>query len=207
MITVARASLLACHECAKIVPMRDHPPRSRLLCPRCGAALRLRKPASLSRTMALVIAALILYVPANLYPIMTLKLMGKGEPHTILGGVIELIEADAYECAALVLFASIVVPLLKLVGLTFLCYTVHRKSRWRPRDRTLLYRVIEVIGRWSMIDIFMVSILVALVNVGGIAFVDPGLGATFFAAVVVITMFAAEAFDPRLIWDAVERQE
>ena len=147
---------------------------------------------------------MILYLPANLYPIMTVSMMGEGDPHTILGGVVALIEAESYPSAVLVLVASIIVPLVKLGGLTFLLLSVQRRWQWRPRDRTLAYRIIEVVGRWSMIDVFMVSILVALVNLGALAYVEPGIGAVYFSAVVITTMCAAASFDPRLIWDSLE---
>jgi paraquat-inducible protein A len=173
-------------------------------CPRCHAALHRRKPDSISRTWALVLTGVVLYVPANLYPIMTVTSFGRGEPDTILSGVVRLFEAGMWPLALLVFFASITVPVLKLAGLSFLLLSVQRRWRWRPRQRTLLYRVIDAVGRWSMIDIFMISILVALVKLGSIATVEPGIGATAFAAVVVVTMIAATAFDPRLIWDAME---
>jgi paraquat-inducible protein A len=173
-------------------------------CPRCGERLHQRKLDPIARTWALVIAAAILYIPANVYPVLRIEILGKSEADTILGGVQDLLTAGMWEIAALVFFASIAVPLLKLAGLSFLLISVQRRSRWRPRDRTLLYRVIEYIGRWSMIDMFMTSILVALVQLGAVATIDPGVGATCFASVVVITMFAARCFDPRLIWDRME---
>jgi paraquat-inducible protein A len=108
--------------------------------------------------------------------------------------------------ALLVFFASITVPVLKLLTLTFLLLSVQYKSQWRPRERTVLYRITEVVGRWSMIDIFMISILIALVKLQAVATIEPGLGAISFAAVVIITMFAAMSFDPRLIWDRLERK-
>ena len=199
-LTAAAASLKSCHSCGDLSPAGTGAER----CPRCGAALHLRKPNSLARTAALLLAAAICYVPANVFPVMTVRQFGRGEPSTILGGIQELIESGMWSLALLVLFASIVVPMLKLVTLTLLVWSVRRGSRWRPRDRTRLYRLTEQVGRWSMIDMFMISILVALVNLGAVATIEPGLGATFFAAVVVITMFAAMSFDPRLIWDRME---
>jgi paraquat-inducible protein A len=145
-----------------------------------------------------------LYVPANLLPVMTVTSFGKGEPDTILSGVKVLIEAGMWPIALLVFFASITVPVLKLLGLSFLLISVQRRSAWRPRDRTFLYRIIESVGRWSMVDIFMISILVALVDLGSIATIQPGPGAIAFAAVVIITMIASMAFEPRLIWDRQE---
>jgi paraquat-inducible protein A len=200
-------SLISCHGCDQLCLMRPLPPRSGALCPRCGSALHRRKPNSMARTWALVIAAAILYVPANLLPVMTVVYFGRGEPDTILSGVRVLIEAGMWPVALLVFFASITVPVLKLVGLTFLLVTVQRGSTWRMRDRTLLYRIIEGIGRWSMVDIFMISILVALVNLGAVATILPGAGAICFAAVVILTMFASMSFEPRLIWDAWEKRD
>ena len=176
-------------------------------CPRCGGIVWRRKPNSIQRTWALVIAATLFYLPANIFPILTVELMGKGEPDTIISGVIELINAGMWEIAALIFFASITVPVLKLVGLSYLLISVQRRSRKNPRERTRLYRLAEGIGRWSMIDMFMVSIVCALVQLGAIATINPGLGAICFATVVVITMFAASSFDPRLIWDAASANE
>ena len=176
------------------------------MCPRCGASLHYRKPNSISRTWALIWAAIILYIPANVYPVMTVISFGKGSPDTILSGVKALAEHGMWPLALLVFFASITVPMAKLIGMIYLLLSVQRKSHWRPKDRTVLYRVTEVIGRWSMIDIFMISILVALVKLQAIATIEPGPGAISFAAVVVLTMFAAMSFDPRLIWDAMEKK-
>lgn len=197
-----RAGLVACHACHLVCRMGAHAEDEVPRCPRCGAAMHRRKPNSLSRAWALGIAAVILYIPANVYPVMTVISFGKGEPSTILGGVEELFSAGMWPLALLVFFASITVPVLKLVGLFGLLVSVQRRSTWRIRDRTMLYRIVEAVGRWSMIDIFMLSILVALVRLGAIATIEPGVGAISFAGVVVLTMFAATAFDPRLIWDA-----
>jgi paraquat-inducible protein A len=171
-------------------------------CPRCGRRLRQRKRQSVIRSWALLAAAMILYFPANLLPVMTIIRFGQGEPNTILHGVVELIDAQMWPLAMLVFMASITVPLLKLVGLTSMLLMTHEGSpRWLG-ERTLLYRVVDAVGRWSMIDVFMLTVLVALVRMGFIATVLPGNGAVAFASVVVLTMFAAAAFDPRLMWDA-----
>jgi len=127
---------------------------------------------------------------------------GTGQPNTILGGVRDLIRSGLWPLALLVFFASIAVPVLKLISLGVLLISTQRRSRWRLHDRTALYRVVEGIGRWSMIDVFMISILVALVQFGTLETVIPGPGAIAFAGVVILTMFAAECFDPRLMWDA-----
>jgi paraquat-inducible protein A len=175
-------------------------------CRRCFAPLRPRKPDSIARTWALLIAAAILYIPANLFPVLTIVQFGSGEPSTILGGARELLESGMWPLAALVFFASVAVPALKLLGLGLLMIGVQRGWTRRLHDRTVLYRFVHWIGRWSMIDVFMESILVALVQFGGLAKIDPGIGAMFFAAVVILTMLAAESFDPRLMWDAAERR-
>jgi len=135
---------------------------------------------------------------------MTVIQFGRGAPSTILGGVVHLIEGGMWVLALIILFASVVVPVLKLLVLSFLIVTVQKKSDWRPRDRTLLFRVTEGVGAWSMVDIYVVAILVGLVNFEALSTIRPGIGATFFGAVVVVTMFAAHSFDPRLIWDGAE---
>ena len=174
-------------------------------CPRCGGDLPRRKPDSLTRTWALLAAAICLYVPANVLPILTLVRLGKGAPSTIIGGALELLAAGMWPLALLVFFASITVPVLKVAGLVLLLVTTQRGSAWRLGTRTRLYRVIEFIGRWSMIDVFMISILTAVVHLGFVANVTPEPGVLAFAAVVIITMFAAITFDPRLMWDAAGR--
>lgn len=198
-----RGGFVDCHACGFVL-LGTEDPRHHADCPRCGAHLHRRKPDSLTRTWALVITAAILYIPANVFPVMTVISFGKGEPDTILSGVKALIEADMWPLALIVFFASITVPVLKLCGLSYLLISVQRRSQWRPRDRTRLYRLVEAVGRWSMIDIFMITILIALVKLGNIATIEPGVGATSFAGVVIITMIASHNFDPRLIWDRME---
>jgi len=188
-----------CHVCGLVSNL---PAGGQGGCPRCGAALHRRRPDSLTRTWALVLTAIILYIPANLFPVMTVISLGSGAPDTIMSGVIELADSGMWPLAALVFFASITVPVLKLIGLILLLVSTQRGATRRLRDRTVLYRIVEAVGRWSMIDIFMISILVALVQLGELATIEPGVGAVSFAAVVVITMIAAMTFDPRLMWDA-----
>jgi paraquat-inducible protein A len=196
--------LVSCHGCDQLYRVSEtgHP-----ICSRCGADLHKRKPNSIATGWALTIAACILYIPANLLPIMTVVHFGQGAPATILGGVKLLIHAGMWPIAALVFFASVAVPVMKLICMAYLLLSVQWRSTWRPRDRTLLYRVVEAVGRWSMVDIFMISILVALVSLGSIATIEPGAGAVAFAGVVIITMIAAMAFDPRLIWDIAEERD
>jgi paraquat-inducible protein A len=194
----------SCHTCDLLVARPE--PGQRWSCPRCGDAIHgMRMHDSLPRTWALLSAATILLIPANILPVMTVIRFGQGEPSTILAGVVHLVEDGAVPLALLVLFASFVVPIAKIAALTVLLLTVQRGSDWRTRDRTLLYRVTEAVGAWSMIDIFLVGILVALVRMDALATVTPGLGATFFGAAVVLTMLAAHSFDPRLVWDRAGR--
>ena len=176
-------------------------------CSRCGFRLHDRKPGSIERTWAFAIAAVVLYIPANIYPVLTVVQLGAGQPSTILGGVRELLELGMWPLAALVFFASVAVPVLKLIGLAILLISTHAGSGWALHDRTVLYRIVDAIGRWSMIDIFMESILVALVQFGKLASVYPGPGAIAFAAVVILTMLAARSFDPRLMWDSARAAE
>ena len=174
-------------------------------CPRCEAALHRRKPDSISRTWALMIAAAVLYIPANYYPVLTVKQLGAGAPSTILGGVEELIAARMYPLAALVFFASIAIPMLKLVGLSIMLVTTQTGRTGWLRSRTRLYHIVRWVGRWSMIDIFMEALLGALVKFGNVITIEPGMGALAFCGVVILTMLAAETFDPRLMWDAAEQ--
>lgn len=174
-------------------------------CPRCGGRLHHRKPNSLARTAAFAVTAAVLYVPANILPVLTLTRFGRGAPSTILGGVMELAGAGMWPLALLVFFASVTVPVMKLIGLSWLLVSTRLAERGRLVERTRLYRIVDVIGRWSMVDVFMISILTALVRFGVIASVQPDAGVLSFCAVVILTILAAMAFDPRLMWDAATR--
>ncbi len=194
---------VGCHLCGLVANLRPDGRAQR--CVRCSAPLHARKPDSLNRTLALLFSAAILMIPANVYPVMTVIRFGQGEPNTILSGVLHLIESGMWGLALIVFFASIVVPVLKLIVLGWLLWSIHTESGWRPRDRTQLYRVTEVVGAWSMVDVFLVGLLSALVSLDALSTIRPGIGATYFAAVVISTMFAAHCFDPRLIWDSAGR--
>ena len=202
--TALEKSLVSCHSCHLVSKATAVHGKGKMICPRCGSVLHQRKPRSLSRTWALVIAAFIFYIPANVLPITKVTSLGQAQTDTIMSGVIYFILTGMWPIALIIFTASIFVPLAKLIILTFLLISVDRKWQWRPRDRTRLYRITEAIGRWSMTDVYVVTILVALVRLGALANVDAEPGAIFFAAVVVTTMFAAMSFDPRLIWDAME---
>jgi paraquat-inducible protein A len=174
-------------------------------CPRCGAPLHHRKPGSVSTTAALVITAAVLYIPANLLPVMHTHTFFNDEDDTILSGVISLAQQGSWPIALLVFFASIVVPLLKLVALGEMLIAVSRKRLKHARERSRLFRMVEFVGRWSMLDVFAMSLLVTLVQIQSLAFIEIRPGALAFAAVVVLTMLAAQSFDERLIWDAHDR--
>ena len=199
------AGILICTECHEL--NRQDPDTDEQTCTRCGALVHARRPNSLMRTWALLITAAILYIPANLLPIMTVNSLGQGAPSTIMSGVIELVQHGMFPIAAVVFIASILVPTLKLVGIALLLFSVQRHQPLSARQRIIMYRFIEFIGRWSMLDIFVIAILVAVVNFGRLASIEANLGAVAFASVVILTMFAAVTFDPRLIWDNTESDD
>jgi paraquat-inducible protein A len=194
--------MVGCETCGLVSAPRPADPH----CPRCETMLHPRRRDSVARTWALVIAAAILYVPANYYPVLTVIQLGAGEPSTIIGGIRELVTAGQYPLAALVFFASVAVPMLKLVGLVTMLITTQTGRVGWLRDRTRLYHVVRFVGRWSMIDIFMESLLGALIVFGSVITIEPGVGAEAFCGVVILTMFAAETFDPRLMWDVAARR-
>ncbi len=199
--TAASRHLASCHLCLKLADASLHH------CPRCGEALHLRKSNSLQRTLALLITAAVLYIPANILPIMITDQLGNATPSTILGGVVLLIDMGSIPIAAVIFIASVLVPLGKLIALFYLCWTVSRGRPVNPRQRTVMYRVTELIGKWSMVDVFVVSILVALVHLTGLLVILPGSAAVAFAGVVLVTIVAAESFDPRIIWDQQEQAD
>jgi len=200
VLTAARAGLVSCETCGLL--SRPVHPENPGHCPRCGAELEFRRPHSIQYTWALVIAAAICYIPANLLPVMTTTAFGSAESDTIMGGVVFLYASGSWPLALIVLVASVMVPLGKLVALAYLLITVQRGVPGGARERTRLYRLVEFIGRWSMLDVFVDTFTVALVQLQPLMAVEPGPGVVFFAAVVVLTMIAAETFDPRLIWDS-----
>ncbi len=203
-VTAASQSLASCHDCSLLARVPGGHGHVAARCPRCGARLHARRTNSIHRTWALVISAAILYVPANLLPVMTVTSLGKTQSDTILSGVIYLLNHGMWPLALVVFVASVAVPLLKLAVLSSLLVSVQLRSTRRLVDRTRLYRITELVGRWSMVDIYVVTILVALVQLGALATIEAQMGAVYFGSVVVLTMLAAENFDPRLIWDPLE---
>lgn len=193
--TAASRNLASCHLCMKLADASLHH------CPRCGEALHLRKANSLQRTLALLVTACVLYIPANMLPIMITDQFGNSTDSTILGGVVMLIDMGSVPIAAIIFIASVMVPLGKLIALFYVCWSVSAGRTTDPRQRTVLYRAAELIGKWSMVDVFVVSILVALVHLTGLLVILPGAAAVAFAGVVIVTIVAAESFDPRMIWD------
>ncbi|EHH67115.1 paraquat-inducible protein A [Gluconobacter morbifer] len=196
--------MLSCHACHLVVAF-DHPvPQEEDMgdCPRCDQILRRRKPQSLSSATCLLVASIVFYLPANLMPVMTYTRVGHGEPSTIIRGVIELWQAGMIPLSLLVLFASITVPVLKIVALTIMLITTRLRLDRHLGKLAKLYRLVVIIGRWSMIDVFMISILVAVVHFGFLANVTADPGMVCFALVVILTIFAADMFDPRGMWDA-----
>ncbi len=194
-MTAASQGLASCHVCLKLAEIEQRH------CPRCGAVLHLRKTNSIDRTLALLFTACVLYIPANILPIMVTDQLGQPTPSTIIGGVVLLLNMGSFSIAAVIFFASVMIPSSKLLMMFYLCWSVYRGPPETLRQRTVLYRITEFIGKWSMIDVFVVAILVALINLSNVIVIQAGTAAIAFAAVVIVSMLAAESFDPRLMWD------
>jgi len=199
-VTAAEAGLVSCEICRLL--SRPALAGEAGFCPRCGAELAARRHHSIQYTWALVIAAAICYIPANALPVLSTTTLGSSDAETILGGVAFLYTSGSWPLALIVLIASVMVPLGKLLALSYLLIAVQRGSLGGNRERTRLYRIVEFVGRWSMLDVFVDTFTVALVQLSPLMSVDPGPGVLFFAAVVILTMIAAASFDQRLIWDA-----
>ena len=200
--TAARTHLLPCSSCG-ILNRRAPGPAAAgdPNCARCGSAVHARKPHNISRSLALLLAACILYAPANLLPILETSSEFGSQRDTIMSGVVYLWTSGAWPLAVLIFSASILIPLAKLLALAVLLFSVHRRWRRACLQRARLYRMVERIGRWSMTDIFVAAIVSTLVQLRGVATIKVGPGAVAFGAVVVLTLLATRTFDPRLIWD------
>lgn len=190
-----------CHQLVKIKRGKKE------YCPRCGTAVYLRKPDSLNISLALVIASIILYIPANLYPMMHVHTFVGSQSDTIISGIIYFFESGSYLIAFVILIASIVVPFIKMVILLYLIYSVKRGKAEDKEQKLKLYILTEVIGKWSMVDVYVVSIMISLVHFGPLTEIKAGAGAVFFLMVVILTMLSAMAFDSRLIWDIKEKED
>ncbi|WP_295385596.1 paraquat-inducible protein A [uncultured Thiodictyon sp.] len=198
-LTAAHLGLTTCATCGLLSrPASDTVPGH---CPRCGASLHRRHPDAIQRTWALTIAAAICYIPANALPVMITTVAGSATPDTIMGGVVFLFTSGSWPLGLIVLIASVLIPLGKLLAIAWLLIAVQRRALGGERARMRTIRLVRLIGRWSMLDIFVDTFTVALVQLAPLMSVQPGLGVVFFGAVVVLTMLAAESFDPRLLWD------
>jgi paraquat-inducible protein A len=203
-LTGMNLGLVSCESCGLLSRPADiHEPG---YCPRCGEELAFRKHDAIQRTWAFIIAAFICYIPANLLPVMVSTTLGKSEDDTILSGVVLLYDTGSWPLALIVLIASVVIPLAKIMSLAYLLITVQRGSIKGRNDRQRLYRLVEFVGRWSMLDVFVIAFTAALIQLKPLMSIKPGAGVLFFAAVVVLTMIGAEKFDPRLIWDSSNEQ-
>jgi len=201
--TASELNLCLCHSCGLACDMTGEPHQ----CPRCDAPLHRRKTNSLTRTWAYMFAALAFYVPANLLPVMNTTLLGSGADSTIMSGVLEFWEHGAWDIAVIIFVASIAVPGVKFVALTLLLVTVQRDSHSARKERSKLYRFVELIGYWSMLDVLVVALVAALVKFQALGDIEPRVGILFFGLVVVFTMLSAMSFDPRLIWDNAPDEE
>lgn len=192
----SEVQLVLCHTCKKACPYDS------ITCSRCGATLHRRRPDSLVRTWSLLLTGLIFYLPANLLPVMRTDIFGNGRESTIMSGVLELWKGGAWDIAALIFIASVVVPCMKFLIMFLLLISTQRRSQWRTLERARLYRIVERVGYWSMLDVLVVAVLSALVQFQLLSNIEPRVGIVFFGFVVVFTMLASMSFDPRLIWDA-----
>jgi paraquat-inducible protein A len=195
-VTATQAGYIACTECGRV-----HRPDA-AQCTRCYAHLSSREPQSLQKVWAYLLAGIIAFIPANIYLMINTKTLTSSSESTILGGVMELAQSGSYGIAVIVFAASILIPLGKFLAISFLAISVQRQSLIDAHARQRLYEIVEFIGRWSMIDVFVVAILSALVQLEGVATITPGIAALSFSLSVIFTMLSAQSFDARLIWDA-----
>lgn len=196
--SAARNSLACCSCCHKLCSAEL------ARCDRCGTRIYLRVPYSVQATLALVITAILFYIPANVFPVMTTTLLGNTTESTIIGGVIVFFEHGSYFIASVIFIASVVIPLAKMVAIIWICHVISNKEKYNHHDVMRLYRMTEFVGKWSMIDVYVVALLVALVQIEGLISIQPGAAANAFATVVVLTMLAAKKLDMRLIWDKLD---
>ena len=204
-VTAMQSGLQGCEDCGLL--SRPHADEEEGACPRCGAALEFRKADSIQRTWAFLVAAAVCYVPANLLPVLTTTTAAGAESDTILQGVVLLWSPTGWPLSLIVLVASIMIPSAKILALGYLLITVQRGAIANGAQRVRLYRTVELIGRWSMVDVFVDTFTASLVQLQPLMAVEPAPGLFFFAAVVVLTMLAVESFDPRLIWDPASSRE
>jgi paraquat-inducible protein A len=205
LVAATKKNIVVCKTCGLVQRLDELAPGMVAECARCGSILRKHKANSLGRTAAFSLSGLVFYVPANIYPILHMKWYGAQSESTVWDGCVSLFQSGQWLVAAVVFFASILTPLLKLVGLFYLVATTKLKSAHWRRERTWTYKTLEVIGPWSMLDVFLLAVLVALVRLGELATVLPGRGLFAFTAMVVLTILATSSFDPTLIWQEPEK--
>ena len=201
IVSAKDRGLAGCHICGQVIRLNDG---RHALCPRCGSDVHFRKNNSLSRAWALLISAFIMYIPANTEPMMRNTSLGDESSDTIISGVIYFLTHGDWPVALVIFLASVVLPMLKMIAIAYLLIMVQRGKVTRQREKTRLYLLAEVLGRWSMVDIFVVALMITLVQLGELATFEPGPAAIAFSLVVMLTMFAEMVFDPKLIWDEVE---
>jgi paraquat-inducible protein A len=195
--SAASLGLVGCHGCTRVSAKEEE------ICRHCGASLHSRNDNSIQKTLALLFTGMIFYVPANTLPMLSTRLLGSDSSSTIIGGAIELWQYGSYPIAAVIFIASVLIPLAKFCSMLWLCFSI--KQNQQALMRTKMYRVNEFIGRWSMIDVFVVAVLVAMLQMGNLITIIPGHAAVAFCCSVILTMLAAQNFDPRLIWDDYEQ--
>ncbi len=201
VITARQAGLVGCRRCARAWPMGTQ------TCGACGSHLKSRDDASLQRVWAWWIAGLMAYIPANLYPMLETRTLFISQSNTIVGGAIDLASHGSYGVATIILVASVLIPIGKFLAIAYLAISVHRSDQSPGHPRQTLFEVVEYIGRWSMIDVFVVAILASLVHLGSVASISPGPASLTFSLSVICTMLSAQSFDSRLIWDQLDPQE
>ncbi len=192
---------ISCHDCGKLISAKEIPEGFQPACPRCSADIHARKPHSLSRTWALIITSAILFLPANLLPIMRVDFLGSQEYSTIMDGIIYFFHENEYGIGLIIFTASVLVPLFKIIGMTIILLSIQFKWKSWLRHKTAMFHFIEFIGRWSMLDIFVIALMSTLVKFGTFTSTQAAPAASYFTAVVLCTMFAALTFDSRLLWD------
>lgn len=200
--TAMAAGFMRCHDCGKLVRAESPPDNGVLVCPRCEASIHYRNTNAIPRTWALIITAAILLFPANLLPIMRVDFMGSQEYSTIMDGILYFFHSEEYGIGLIIFIASVLVPLFKIIGMVLILLSIRFKWKTWLRHKTVMFRFIQFVGRWSMLDIFVIALMSALVDFGTFTSTQAGPGATYFTAVVICSMFAAITFDPRLLWDA-----
>jgi len=204
--TARHLGVVACHDCGLVCEdWLDASPHAG--CPRCGAPLHRRRPDSIARAWALLLAAVVFYIPANVLPVMYTRMLGEGSESTIMSGVLQFWQSGSYGIALVIFIASVAVPCTKFLVLGLLLVTAQRRSTWAMRERARLYRLVEMIGYWSMLDVLVVAIVAALVKFHALSDIEPRIGILFFGIVVILTMLSSMSFDPRLIWDGENPHE